>query len=112
MLYIRFVKVMLEDQFIDTFKYVEPGPINSSNNINQFTFSKIYNQLLLSIGSEVDILLKELCKIENDTSANNMTEYIKVLKDYKNFSNEGCHYIYDNEIIYPWIDFKEDKSPD
>lgn len=104
--------LMLEDQFIDTFKYVEPGPINDSKNINKLSFSKMYNQLLLSVGSEVDILLKELCKIAGDTKADKMEIYKKVLKDYKNFSNEGCKYIYDSEVIYPWINFKEEDSPD
>lgn len=98
--------LMLENQFIDTFKYIEPD----KNNIN--TFSKVYNQLLLSIGSEIDILLKELCKIKDDTRVNNIEQYREVLKDYKNFSNEGCKYVYDSEIIYPWINFKKGKSPD
>ena len=38
---------MLEDQFIDTFKYVEPGPINDSKNINKsssFTWRFFYSK--------------------------------------------------------------------
>ena len=104
--------LILESQFVNTFKYIEPGSIHGSKNINKFTFSKIYNQLLLSVGSEVDILLKELCKINGDYTADEMSKYRENLKDYENFSNEGCKFIYDNEIIYPWTNFNEDKSPD
>ena len=52
--------IILENDFINTFQYVEPVDDNN------LTYSKEYSKLLLSICSEVDILCKELCKlIEN-----------------------------------------------
>lgn len=103
--------LILENQFIDTFQYVEPGPINDTKNINAYTFSKVYNQLLLSIGSEIDILLKELCKLNGSTNVKIMPEYIEILKNYKDFPNEGCKYIYDDDVIYPFKSFNEGEAP-
>lgn len=103
--------LILENRFINTFQYVEPRPINDMKNINTYTFSKVYNQLLLSIGSEIDILLKELCKKSGSTKVKDMDDYKVALKDYKNFPNEGCKYIYDDDVIYPFKSFNEEEAP-
>lgn len=103
--------LMLEKQFIDTFEYVEPVDSNEDNKLNLNTFSKKYNQLLLSIGSEADILLKELCKKISKKTVKTMESYRKILKEYKNFPMQGCQFVYDSEPIFPWLNFKTDKSP-
>ena len=103
--------LVLENQFIDTLKYVEPVDLNDNSQLNVYTFSKMYNQLLLTIGSEVDVILKQLCKKVSDKDAENIGDYMNIIKNYKNFSNQGCEYIYNNKTIYPWIDFNNKKSP-
>ena len=67
--------IMLENNFMDTFVYVEPVTKNND------TFSKEYGKLLLSIGSEIDVVCKELCKIIENKTAVDVSRYNVV--DYK-----------------------------
>ncbi|MBO5477777.1 MAG: hypothetical protein J6A15_08510 [Clostridia bacterium] len=102
--------IILENRFINTFQYVEP---NSSNNN---TYSKEYNNLLLSIGSEIDIVAKELCKvIESKTSKEvekyKITDYKRIISSYNNFVQERCNNIITIETITPWDDWNSIDSP-
>lgn len=80
--------IMLENNFMDTFNFVEPVDENADS------FSKEYGKLLLSIGSEIDIVCK---KIENKTSEDvsryNIVNYKSVISTDGNFMNESCIYL-------------------
>lgn len=102
--------LMLEKDFMNTFQYVEPSVENNS------AYSKEYNKLLLSIGSEIDVVFKELCKkIENKNSSDvenyNITNYMNVISNYNNFSNENCTNLVTREIISPFTAWINSKTP-
>ena len=102
--------LMLEKDFMNTFQYVEPSVDNNS------AYSKEYNKLLLSIGSEIDVVFKELCKkIENknsnDVEKYNIINYMNVISNYNNFSNENCINLVTREIISPFCDWINRKTP-
>ena len=102
--------LMLEKDFMNTFQYVEPSVENNS------AYSKEYNKLLLSIGSEIDVVFKELCKkIENKNSSDvenyNITNYMNVISNYNNFSNENCTNLVTREIISPFTEWINSKTP-
>ena len=102
--------IMLENNFMETFNYVEPVAENNS------TFSKEYGKLLLSIGSEIDVVCKELCKIiENkiaeDVSRYNVVNYKNVISVDGNFMNESCVYLINDEVLQPWLEWNSVDSP-
>lgn len=80
---------MLEENFYSTFKYVETCADND------MTYSKEYGKMLLSICSEIDIMCKELCKViegksSEEVSSYNMLNYKQVISASDNFMNESC----------------------
>ncbi len=102
--------IMLESNFISTFQYVEPTDEN--NNV----YSKEYCKLLLSIGSEIDVVCKELCKsIENKTSIEvehyNIINYKNIISSTGNFITETCVNIVSLESITPWKEWSDSNSP-
>ena len=102
--------IMLENNFMDTFVYVEPVTENND------TFSKEYGNLLLSIGSEIDVVCKELCKIiENktagDVSRYNVVDYKNVISGDGNFMNESCVYLINCEVLQPWLEWNTVDRP-
>lgn len=71
----------LEKEFMDTLTYVEFSQDNFS------TYSIEYEKQLLSIGSEVDVLCKLLCKeIDSSQNPSNMDQYANVLCGYGNLT--------------------------
>lgn len=98
--------LMIEEDFVETLKYVEPCEDNYK------TYSKKYNSLLLSICSEIDVICKVLCKnIDSSLSYNNITAYRKLLKNYNNFPNQSCTFNRMDKKIIPWLTWNNDKNP-
>ena len=102
--------IMLENDFINTFQYVEPVDDNN------LTYSKEYSKLLLSIFSEIDILCKELCKLienkdSNDVSKYNIDDYRNIIATYNNFLDESSTCLVDHQVLEPWNSWKEEKNP-
>lgn len=62
----------LEDDFRHSFRYVEPCKMN------EHTYSVEYVRLLLAIGSEVDVVLKQICT-HFGRQGNNIEEYQKAI---------------------------------
>lgn len=102
--------IMLEKHFETTFQYVEP--IEDNN----LCFSKEFNKQLLSIGSEIDIVCKELCMvIENknfdEVKKYNIADYKKIISNDNNFMEEKCIFLVNQEILKPWADWENLDSP-
>ena len=102
--------IMLEKHFETTFQYVEP--IEDNN----LCFSKEFNKQLLSIGSEIDIVCKELCMvIENknfdEVKKYNIADYKRIISNDNNFMEEKCIFLINQEILKPWEDWENLDSP-
>lgn len=101
----------LEQDFIKTSDYVEVCRGNLK------TFSIRYLQLILSIGSEVDVVMKRICELINPKKKfknSNMDEKRKVIVGkYPKFANIRISVIrYESLLIYPWEDWKKETNPD
>lgn len=73
--------IRLEKDFLNTLDYVEFSEDNFG------TYSIEFEKQLLSIGSEVDVLCKLLCKkIEPQKSPKEIKEYASILYQYKNLT--------------------------
>jgi hypothetical protein len=98
--------LMLEKELIDALEYVEL----SEKNFN--TFSNRFNKLLLSIGSEVDVTLKVLCKKfkapQKESKIGNYRSVI--LKEKPGFPNIEIE-ILNFRKIKPWESWREGKNP-
>lgn len=102
--------IMLENNFVSTFQYVEPSDSNNT------TYSKEYNKLLLSIGSEIDVVCKEMCKkieskTHDDVKNYKISDYKRVISNYNNFINETCKYKINTEDLQPWNEWNTKDSP-
>lgn len=99
--------LQLENDFFNTLNYVELTADNFS------VYSKEYSKQLLSIGSEIDVVFKCLCReVSPDKKVKNITEYAQILCDYENIINESvkCKYI-DGEFT-PFHDWTATNSPE
>lgn len=97
----------LEDEFYNTLDYVELSKENYA------TYSKEYSKLLLSIGSEIDIVCKQLCKeIEPNKSHNNITDYAMILCDYENLVNTSVKCKLIEGDFKPFENWTKDSSPE
>jgi len=89
----------LEDDFLQTEKYL------SIHNDNKNAFSIAYLQLYLSIGSEVDVIAKALCK-ELDTSfdGDKIQHYCKIItSSLPEFKEESVSVFFrDFDTLTPW----------
>ena len=91
--------VNLENDFLSLERYVT----FESDNLS--TYSLEYNRLYQAIGSEVDVVAKELCRLLGNNGSKNITGYCKTI-------NDKCTKFKDEEIevkifktkIYPWKD--------
>lgn len=89
--------IMLEKEFMLTTSYVRIDTENYS------TFSDAYAKLLLQIGSEVDIVAKEVCKLISPTfSDNTMDKYRSILMSDADFSATRVNLINYTITIQPW----------
>lgn len=88
----------IEDEFIETFKYVD----FSENNYD--VYSSKFLKMILQIGSEVDICLKLYVNMLNPGSYNNINEYRDIIKEYDNGLVEEKILIKNFELILqPWL---------
>ena len=98
--------LQLENDFYNTLGFVEFSEDNFS------TYSKEYAKQLLAIGSEVDIVCKELCKnIAPNQPRNNISTYAEVLCNYENFTSEKVIYEYTGEEFEPIRGWTSNDSP-
>ena len=97
--------LMIEKELKQSIKYV------AIDKDNYNCYSDAYAKLLLQIGSEVDVVFKQLClEIDNNTSANRIDEYREVvINRFPEF--ESVSVICEEIILKPWANFIS-KTPD
>lgn len=97
----------LESDVNEVFRFIEPDSENFD------TYSIQLAHLLLSISSEIDVVLKLLCKeIDRDSGAENIHEYRKIItRKYDGISYEIV-YLYRFDLAFtPWQDWASNKIP-
>jgi hypothetical protein len=88
--------LLLEDQFIRSSNFVEISLDNYE------TYSTVFVNLLLSLGSEIDVLFREICGFMPG-GRENMSNYISVyLPNHNNIVNEEIIIKYRNLNITPF----------
>ena len=102
--------VALESDLEATTRYVEC----CEDNYN--TYSVAYAQIILSAGSEVDVVSKLLCnKVESTSKAENINDYRKILHSKYQRLHELQILIprYNNNLpLTPWNSWVSDENPD
>ncbi len=100
--------LVLENDFFETTRFVEMDQRNNN------TFSLEYTKLLLSVGSEIDVICKELCKnIKPTASPNNIKEYMLIIKNkFPKISTTKVEINRYNIESIPWHNWENDISPD
>jgi hypothetical protein len=99
--------LVLEDDLFKTLRYVELDVKNYD------CFSIEYSKLLLSIGFEVDVICKELCKeIDPQKSPNNINEYKVIIKNkFPKLVDLEINIDRYNDKIVPWENWYTKKNP-
>lgn len=88
---------MLEKEFTETMHYVKLDADNYE------AYSDAYAKLLLQIGSEIDVVAKETCKLINPSFNNDtMDKYLPVLFSDTDFSNSKVKLINYSIALDPW----------
>lgn len=91
--------IMLEKEFMATTGFVK---IDTDN---YCTYSDAYAKLLLQIGSEVDVVAKEICKLIDSTFCEGtMDKYRPILSSDPEFSNASVELINYGITLFPWSD--------
>lgn len=77
------------------------------------TFSIQFNRIYQSICSEIDCLLKELCKqLERESKAGKIGAYCKVIQKYFKYFNNETVYFYKSRIeLEPWKNWSDINPP-
>ncbi|MBQ3409667.1 MAG: hypothetical protein IJH12_10770 [Clostridia bacterium] len=90
--------ILIEKEFRETSKYV------TLSDDNYDTYSTEYIKLLLQIGSEVDVLLKDFCSyIDKSFCGENMNEYRDCIStSYKDLFQQKVRVIHMKKDIEPW----------
>lgn len=98
----------LENDFFSTEPYV------SIELDNYKTYSTQYAKIYLSICSEIDCLLKEICRnTERSTTANSIDKYFPIINShFPNFKIEGVYFEKQKLELFPWEEWENNKSPD
>ena len=99
---------VLEDDFEKTNRYVEV------DNRNAATYSIEFVHLLLAIGSEVDVVLKEMCeRLDGTRGPTNIDAYRPiVLAKYKHFFDARLFIPKYAMPVDPWGPWSIEKNPD
>ena len=93
--------ILLEKEFMATMGFVK---IDTDN---YFTYSDAYAKLLLQIGSEIDVVSKETCKLINPSfCGETMDKYHLTLSGDPDFINTNVHLINYGIILEPWNDIE------
>lgn len=97
----------LEKEFINSLNYVAL----TEDNYN--TYSIEYEKLILSIGSEIDILCKALCnEIQRDKHPNQMPQYYAILSSIPNFMTSKVCCLKQNISFSPFAEWTDQNRPD
>jgi len=98
----------LESDVNDVFRFIEP----EFDNFN--TYSIQLAHLLLSISSEIDVVLKILCKeLDHDSETENIRQYRKtIMSKYHGIANESVHIDRFDLTFTPWKNWKNNNPPD
>ena len=98
--------ILIEKEFKDTTKYV------TLSDDNYDTYSIEYIKLLLQIGSEVDVLLKDFCSyIDKGFSGEKMNEYKNCIStSYQKLFQQKVNVIHMKKDIEPWNDMMKQQS--
>lgn len=102
--------VLLEKDFLQTCRYVTLSEDNFD------TYSSAYLRLLIELGSEADIMMKELCKcFEKSFRGSNIYNCINCIFEYKQDFFAQKVVVYDGMLsLMPWairIEGEKKKSP-
>lgn len=91
--------ISLEKEFASTLRFVSIDPSNDN------TFSEAYSKLLLEIGSEVDVVLKEYCKILQATFiGDKIDQYRSLIQSIKpDFCTQEVLLLKTGTKVTPWI---------
>ena len=96
----------LENDFINALNYVHFESDNFS------TYSIEFERLLLSIGSEVDVLCKLLCKeIDSEQSPSKIFEYAPILSSIENFTSTKIRFVRTGLEVSPFSTLTPHASP-
>lgn len=97
----------LERDFFSTEPYV------TIERENFDTYSVQFNRMYQSICSEIDCLLKELCKqLECESKARNISAYCKVIQKHFKYFNSETIYFYKSRIeLKPWKNWSDINAP-
>lgn len=98
--YFRYFK-MLEDKFIETLRFVEL----SSDNFK--TYSIEFDNLIKSIGSELDVFLKVACDFNLDDRKNMSDYYREIISKYPNIKQQVVKINNKDLEILPFKNWKE-----
>lgn len=100
--------VALESDLEATTRYVECCEENYN------TYSVAYAQIILSAGSEVDVVSKLLCnKVQPTSKAKNIDDYRKILHSEHNLLHDLKILIPRYDLNFtPWDSWVSDKNPD
>ena len=96
----------LERDFINTLNYVTFSTDNFA------TFSVEFERQILSIGSEIDIVCKLLCReLQPDVRPNNIRDYFTILSALDGFMSTQVSYGIQNYMISPFENWTHETSP-
>lgn len=96
----------LEKDFFSTESYVTIEEDNFK------TFSVQYNKIYQSICSEIDCILKEICKqVETNSTANKLGSYYKIINsEFKHFKEETVYFNKQKIELQPWKLWEENSA--
>lgn len=91
--------ISLEKEFASTLHFV---PIDS---INNNTFSEAYSKLILGIGSEVDVVLKEYCKTLQPSFHGDTIDHYRTLINVSepDFCTQDVLVLINGTKVKPWL---------
>ena len=91
--------ISLEKEFASTLRFVSIDPINDN------TYSEAYSKLLLEIGSEVDVVLKEYCKMLQSTfTGDTINQYKSLINSIKpDFGTQEVILLKTGTKVTPWL---------
>lgn len=97
--------ILIEKEFTVTTQYVTVAEDNYN------TYSNAYIKLLIQIGSEIDIMARQLCKLIDDSNnATKMPDYVKCISGaFPKFQQIGVQEIQEELSIKPWCKLEGDR---
>lgn len=99
--------LQLEKDFYKTLNFVEFCEDNFG------TYSKEYTKQIVSIGSEVDIIFKELCKVINPSAKRKcITDYANILCGWSDLTSANVQFKFTKEFYTPFAGWTPDTKPD